>query len=77
MVTIRPKLDIEQLFKRGTDLNATGRFQETLAYNHFQAQDHVNLQDLHKKLQSIQPSIQEIFNRYLTEISPVQKNQSL
>lgn len=74
MVTIRPKLDIEQLFKRGTDLNATGRFQETLAYNHFQAQDHVNLQDLHKKLQSIQPSIQEIFNRYLTEISPVQKN---
>lgn len=74
MVTIRPKMEVDQLFKRGTDIEASGRFKETLAYNHFQQKDHKHLLELHQKLQSVQPSIREIFNRYLTEISPDNKN---
>lgn len=74
MATIRPKMDMDQLFKRGTDIETSGRFKNTLAYNHFHKQDSDHLLELHKKLQSIQPTINDIFNRYLTEISPNSKN---
>lgn len=70
MTSIRPKMDMEQLFKRGTDIETASRFQQTLAYNHFQMEDAVNLRELYGKLQDVQPSVTEIFNRYLTEISP-------
>lgn len=70
MATIRPKMDIEQLFLRGTDINTVGRFKETLAYNHFNQLDSEHLLELESKLQSVQPSIQEIFEKYLAEISP-------
>lgn len=74
MITIRPKMDMEQLFARGTDIKITGRFQDTLHYNHYRMKDCENLQELYIKLKDVQPSIQEIFNRYLTEISPQGKH---
>ena len=33
---IRPKMDMPELFKRGTDIEVIGRFKETLAYNNFE-----------------------------------------
>lgn len=70
LAKIRPKMDMEQLFQRGTDINTPGRFQETLAYNNFEEVDSKHLLELEEKLKSIQPSAKEIFNLYLTEISP-------
>ncbi|MFS0577434.1 globin-coupled sensor protein [Sporosarcina sp. 179-K 3D1 HS] len=70
MTSIRPKMDMEQLFKRGTDIEITGRFKDTLHYNHYEMEDCNNLRELYAKLKDIQPSVGEIFNRYLTEIAP-------
>lgn len=70
MLSIRPKMNVEQLLERGTDLEVSGRFLETLAYNNFRCKDQDNLKELYKKLQDIQPSLQEIFVRYLDEIAP-------
>lgn len=67
-------MDMDQLFQRGTDISTTERFQETLAYNNFEEKDAKHLLELEKKLKSIQPSTKEIFNRYLTEISPTSIN---
>lgn len=69
MTTIRPKLNMEQLFHRGTDIEAPERFQDTLAYNHFQKEDEANLRELYNKLKGVKPTIPEIFDRYLSEIS--------
>ncbi|MGE7090699.1 globin-coupled sensor protein [Lysinibacillus sp. NPDC048646] len=68
--SIRPKAELEELFKRGTNLSATGRFNKTLAFNYFNSQDEVNLKTLYAKLKDITPSMNEIFNIYLREISP-------
>lgn len=68
---------MDQLFKRGTDIDITGRFRETLHYNHFQMEDCKNLQELYGKLKDVQPDISEIFNRYLTEIAPNGKSHSI
>lgn len=70
MASIRPKLNMEQLFERGTDIDTPGRFHETLAYNHFHHIDHKNLCELYAKLQDVRPSIVDIFTRYLAEIAP-------
>ncbi|WP_342513435.1 globin-coupled sensor protein [Sporosarcina sp. FSL K6-1522] len=70
MTSIRPKMDMEQLFKRGTDIQTAARFQQTLSYNHFQLVDAENLRELYAKLQNVKPSVTEIFDRYLNEISP-------
>ncbi|MGE7689629.1 methyl-accepting chemotaxis protein [Lysinibacillus sp. NPDC097214] len=67
--SIRPKAELEELLKRGTNLNATGRFNKTLAFNHFNSQDEENLKTLYKKLNDITPSMNAIFNNYLSEIS--------
>lgn len=67
---IRPKMNMEQLFERGTDIEIKGRFQQTLFYNHYQKEDCDNLRELYAKLKDIKPSTTEIFARYLTEISP-------
>ncbi|MFF2176269.1 methyl-accepting chemotaxis protein [Lysinibacillus sp. NPDC058147] len=67
--SIRPKAELEELLKRGTNLNATGRFNKTLAFNHFNAQDEENLKTLYNKLKDITPSMNAIFNSYLREIS--------
>ncbi|EON72219.1 globin-coupled sensor protein [Lysinibacillus sphaericus] len=68
--SIRPKAELEELLKRGTNLSATGRFNKTLAFNHFNSQDEVNLKALYTKLKDITPSMNGIFNNYLREISP-------
>jgi len=67
--SIRPKAELEELLKRGTNLNATGRFNKTLAFNHFNTQDEENLKTLFNKLKGITPSMNAIFNNYLKEIS--------
>lgn len=69
MLSIRPKMNVEQLLEKGTDLKASGRFSDTLSYNNFKYKDQENLRDLYIKLQDIQPSLQEIFIRYLEEIA--------
>lgn len=67
--SIRPKAELDELFQRGTDLGATGRFNQTLAFNNFNAKDEQNLQLLYSKLQDITPSMTGIFKNYLSEIS--------
>ncbi|GLC89124.1 methyl-accepting chemotaxis protein [Lysinibacillus piscis] len=67
---IRPKAEIDELLQRGTDLQATGRFHQTLAFNHFRSQDEQNLQTLYHKLTNITPSMNTIFKTYLQELSP-------
>ncbi|SCX41635.1 methyl-accepting chemotaxis protein [Lysinibacillus fusiformis] len=68
--SIRPKAELEELLKRGTDLRATGRFHQTLAFNHFNSQDEEHLKTLYEKLKDITPSLNAIFHHYLSEISP-------
>jgi len=68
--SIRPKAELEQLLQRGTDLHATGRFHQTLAFNHFNSQDEEHLKTLYQKLKDITPSMNAIFHHYLSEISP-------
>ncbi|MEK5431453.1 methyl-accepting chemotaxis protein [Lysinibacillus sp. FSL R7-0073] len=68
--SIRPKAELEELLKRGTDLRATGRFHQTLAFNHFNTQDEEHLKTLYEKLKDITPSMNAIFHHYLSEISP-------
>lgn len=74
MASFRPKMDVEQLLKRGTDLEAPPRFKDTLHYNHFEKVDVINLQELFKKLKSISPNISDIFEQYLKELSPTKQN---
>ena len=59
--SIRPKAELEELLKRGTDLHATGRFYQTLAFNHFTSQDEEHLKALYQKLKDITPSMNAIF----------------
>lgn len=68
--SIRPKAELEQLLQRGTDLHATGRFHQTLAFNHFNSQNEEHLKTLYQKLKDITPSMNAIFHHYLSEISP-------
>lgn len=68
--SIRPKAELDDLLKRGTDLTATGRFKKTLTFNNFNAKDEQNLQIIYEKLKDITPSMTDIFKSYLREISP-------
>ncbi|MFJ5766586.1 methyl-accepting chemotaxis protein [Lysinibacillus sp. NPDC093210] len=68
--SIRPKAELNELLKRGTNLSATGRFNKTLAFNYFNSQDEENLKALFYKLKDITPSMNAIFKNYLSEISP-------
>lgn len=73
--SFRPKAEVQDLFKRGTDLKVSGRFKETLAFNNFTSTTQVHLRELCDKLQNVQPSIQQIFTDYLAEISPTGTNR--
>ena len=73
--SFRPKANVQDLFKRGTDLQVTGRFKDTLAFNNFTSTTQVHLRELCDKLQHAQPSIQQIFTEYLAEISPTGTNR--
>lgn len=70
LASIRPKAEVKDLLKRGTDLTATGRFKETLAFNHFTEKDQTNLKELFERLKKVTPSMTEIFTKYLDEIAP-------
>lgn len=72
--TFKPKADLKDLFKRGTNLNASGRFLETLTFNNFTEQDQQNLKEIYQKLQEFTPTMGEIFNHYLEETSTTGKN---
>ncbi|WP_301109911.1 globin-coupled sensor protein [Sporosarcina sp.] len=74
MSSFRPKMNVEQLLQRGTDIEAPQRFKETLHYNHFQQVDIQNLKELYNKLKDVTPTITEIFEQYLEELSPKQHN---
>lgn len=67
---LRPKADLKDLFARGTDLEATGRFAQTLAFNNFKQHDQNNLKEVYERIQNIKPTMNEIFIQYLGEISP-------
>lgn len=73
--SFRPKANVQDLFKRGTDLQVSGRFKETLAFNNFTSSTQLHLRELCDKLQHAQPSIQQIFTEYLAEISPTGTNR--
>lgn len=68
--SLRPKLKMNQLLERGTDIQTIERFQKTLAFNHFTSNDEKNLRYLYETLASSTPSMKEIFTQYLTELSP-------
>lgn len=71
---IKPKADLNDLFTRGTDIQATGRFYDTLVFNNFNQQDQQNLKDIYNRIQEVTPTMQDIFIKYLEEISPNGKN---
>ncbi|WP_431030208.1 methyl-accepting chemotaxis protein [Lysinibacillus sp. LZ02] len=72
--SIKPKADLDLLFERGTDLNATGRFKQTLAFNHFNLHDQQNLKEIYERLKQSTPTMNDIFSKYLDEIAPAGKN---
>ena len=72
--SIRPKADLEVLFARGTDIQASGRFKSTLAFNNFKKQDAENLQEIFERIKNGSPTMNDIFTKYLDEIAPNGKN---
>lgn len=71
---LKPKAELQDLFERGTDLSAAPRFLNTLAFNNFKSQDQIHLQTIYKRVANFQPTMNVIFNQYLTEISPSGKS---
>ncbi|WP_274310417.1 methyl-accepting chemotaxis protein [Solibacillus daqui] len=71
---LKPKAELHDLFERGTDLIATGRFKETLAFNNFKLTNQEDLKKLYERVADVSPTMQEIFNKYLIEISPNGQN---
>lgn len=72
--TIKPKAELRDIFERGTDLPATGRFQDTLAFNNFKKLDQEHLKLIYDRVSSLTPTMNTIFNQYLEEIAPENKN---
>ena len=68
--TFKPKAELTHIFARGTDLTASPRFQETLAFNNFTTTDQQNLASLYSRLKTVTPTMNEIFLKYLDEIAP-------
>lgn len=71
---LKPKAELQDLFERGTDLPATGRFHQTLTFNNFKQQNQADLKHLYDRVSEMSPTMHEIFNRYLVEIAPNGKN---
>ncbi|MCH7322637.1 methyl-accepting chemotaxis protein [Solibacillus sp. MA9] len=71
---LKPKAELHDLFERGTDITATGRFKETLAFNNFKLKNQEDLKNLFERVADVSPTMQEIFNKYLIEISPNGQN---
>ena len=58
---LKPKAELNQLFERGTDIQANGRIKETLTFNNFTQHDADNLIHLYEKLKTTKPN-----NTYFT-----------
>ncbi|MER1985952.1 MAG: methyl-accepting chemotaxis protein [Solibacillus sp.] len=67
---LKPKAELSDIFARGTNLKATGRFHETLVFNNFQQQDQDNLRVVYDRIKNVTPTMNEIFSKYLEEIAP-------
>ena len=72
--SIKPKADLDVLFARGTDIQASGRFKSTLAFNNFTKQDAENLKEIYGRIKNGSPTMNDIFSKYLDEIAPNGKN---
>ena len=72
--SLKPEAELHDLFERGTDLPATGRFQQTLAFNNFKTQTQEDLKTIYNRVAELSPTMQEIFNTYLAEIAPAKQN---
>ena len=72
--TFKPKAELQDLFERGTDLPATGRFHQTLTFNNFKQQNQEDLKTLYDRVSEMSPAMHEIFNKYLIEIAPNGQN---
>lgn len=72
--SLKPKADLKDLFARGTDLKASGRFLETLVFNNFRQHDQNNLVEIYDRIQQTTPAMNEIFIKYLEEIAPNGRN---
>lgn len=72
--SIRPKIEIDQLLERGTDISIDGRFKNTLSFNHFTHKDEDTLKELYKMFLNTSPSIKDFFVSYIEEISPNKRN---
>ena len=72
--SFKPKADLNVLFARGTDLEASGRFKCTLAFNNFKKHDANNLQEIFERIKNITPTMNAIFTKYLEEIAPDGQN---
>jgi len=68
--SIKPKADLEDLFRRGTDIESTGRFAQTLAFNNFTKEDQKNLKEIFERIKQVTPTMNDIFNKYLVEVAP-------
>lgn len=70
----KPRAHLDDLLKRGTDIEASGRFLKTLQYNHFTKNDQENLKEIYNKIENFIPTMSNIFHHYLEEISPIEQN---
>lgn len=72
--SLRPKIEINQLLERGTDISVNGRFKDTLSFNHFTHKDEETLKTLYTMFLNSTPTIKDFFVSYLKEISPNKRN---
>lgn len=67
MFNFKPRATAEQLTDFGTDYIIKGRFQDTLAYNHFLKEDYQNLMVVAQKMEQLVPEMVTIFTKHLNE----------
>ena len=65
MPTLRLLPSLQELTEKGTDIEFTGRFQDTLAYNHFQTVDFSHLKEIREKLNQSLPEAMALFQTSL------------
>lgn len=57
-------------FKRGTDIEITGRFHEMLIFNHFTHEDEKNLKLIKQQMNDLHMPIESFLMQFLDEIAP-------
>ncbi|WP_100331198.1 methyl-accepting chemotaxis protein [Bacillus xiapuensis] len=64
---LRPRATASLLAQFGTDSSVEGRFQQTLAYNHFNAEDEQRIRDLFEKMKESEEDMVSLFTSYLQQ----------